>query len=294
MTLPRSTPARPSPPGGAGWSWCRRRSSARRAACGFRLLTPASLKGAEAQAAFAALQRRRRGGGGLWPAPAQADPRRAPARLLQPACLAAAALARRRADPPRDHGGRRRDRRHGDEDGRGPRHRPDGDGRAHADRARHDGRRAARRAGAARRRPDGAGAGGARARHAATHAAAGDGVTYAAKIDKAETRIDWSQAVARRCTTTSAACRRFPAPGSRSPASACKVLRSTKARAAVPPGAVLDDRLTVACGDGAVRLVELQRPASRRCRPRSSCAARRSRNGRGLAVDAALQAHHRI
>ena len=54
------------------------------------------------------------------------------ARLLQPACLAAAALARRRADQPRDHGGRRRDRRHGDEDGRGPRHRRHGDGRARA------------------------------------------------------------------------------------------------------------------------------------------------------------------
>ena len=46
-------------------------------------------------------RRRRRGRGGLWPDPAEADPRCAAARLLQPACLAAAALARRRADQPR-------------------------------------------------------------------------------------------------------------------------------------------------------------------------------------------------
>ena len=80
----------------------------------------------------------------------------AAARLLQSARLAAAALARRGADQPRDHGRRRRDRRHGDADGGRPRHRPDRDGRARRDRARHDRRRSARRARAARRRPDGA------------------------------------------------------------------------------------------------------------------------------------------
>ena len=45
------------------------------------------------------------------------------ARLFQPACLAAAALARRRADQPRGDGGRCRERRHRDEDGGGARHR---------------------------------------------------------------------------------------------------------------------------------------------------------------------------
>ena len=58
-----------------------------------------------------------------------------PARLLQPARLAAAALARRGADPPRHHGRRQGDRRDGDEDGRRPRHRAGGDGRALADHA---------------------------------------------------------------------------------------------------------------------------------------------------------------
>ena len=61
--------------------------------------------------------RRRRRGRGLWPHPAETDPRRRAARLLQPARLGAPALARRGADQPRRHGRRRRDRRHGDEDG---------------------------------------------------------------------------------------------------------------------------------------------------------------------------------
>ena len=39
-----------------------------------------------------------------------------------------------------------------------------------------------------------------------------EGVTYARKIDKAETRVDWNRP-ARECTTTSAGCRPFPAPG---------------------------------------------------------------------------------
>src|SRR5262249_53427828 len=38
-----------------------------------------------------------------------------------------------------------------------------------------------------------------------------------------------------------------------------KVLRSTKASGAGEPGRVLDDELTVACGEGAIRLLELQR-----------------------------------
>jgi len=38
-----------------------------------------------------------------------------------------------------------------------------------------------------------------------------------------------------------------------------KALRSTKGEGRGPPGTVLDDHLTVACGDGAVRLVQVQR-----------------------------------
>ena len=38
-----------------------------------------------------------------------------------------------------------------------------------------------------------------------------------------------------------------------------KVLRSIRGESAGPPGTLLDNRLTVACGDGAVRLVQVQR-----------------------------------
>jgi methionyl-tRNA formyltransferase len=37
------------------------------------------------------------------------------------------------------------------------------------------------------------------------------------------------------------------------------VLRTTRGEGAGAPGTVLDDRLTVACGEGAVRILELQR-----------------------------------
>ncbi len=38
-----------------------------------------------------------------------------------------------------------------------------------------------------------------------------------------------------------------------------KALRSTKVTGSGPAGTVLDDRLTIACGEGAVRLVQVQR-----------------------------------
>ena len=38
-----------------------------------------------------------------------------------------------------------------------------------------------------------------------------------------------------------------------------KALRTTRGEGAGAPGTVLDDALTIACGEGAVRIVELQR-----------------------------------
>jgi methionyl-tRNA formyltransferase len=86
-----------------------------------------------------------------------------------------------------------------------------------------------------------------------------DGVTYAAKIDKAETRIDWTrpgQAVHDHIRGLS------PFPGAwfaLSDGVRVKVLKSTRVAGAGTPGTLLDDALTVACGDGAVRILELQR-----------------------------------
>jgi methionyl-tRNA formyltransferase len=86
-----------------------------------------------------------------------------------------------------------------------------------------------------------------------------DGVTYAAKIDKGETRIDWAKpwkAVHDHCRGLSP----FPGAWFEWPgAGRIKVLRTTRGEGAGVPGTALDDRLTIACGEGAVRLIEVQR-----------------------------------
>jgi methionyl-tRNA formyltransferase len=38
-----------------------------------------------------------------------------------------------------------------------------------------------------------------------------------------------------------------------------KILRCEPAEGTSAPGSVLDDQLTIACGDGAIRIIELQR-----------------------------------
>ena len=91
-------------------------------------------------------------------------------------------------------------------------------------------------------------------------------MTYAAKIEPSETRIDWSRP-AHRCSIKSKVFRPIPAPGSRwsSPASASasapSARPSPKARAV--PGTLLDGKLTIACGKGAVRLTQVQRAGKR-------------------------------
>ncbi len=93
-----------------------------------------------------------------------------------------------------------------------------------------------------------------------------EGVTYAAKIDKAEARIDWTRpavAIDRLIRGLS------PTPGAwfelasdkapaRVKALAC-ALEADAETGGAPPGAVLDDALLVATGDGAVRLTRVQR-----------------------------------
>jgi methionyl-tRNA formyltransferase len=85
------------------------------------------------------------------------------------------------------------------------------------------------------------------------------GVTYAKKIDKTETRIDWTKPwheVHDHCRGLS------PFPGAWcdfANTGRVKILRTTKGDGSGAPGRVLDDRLTIACGSGAVRLLQLQR-----------------------------------
>ena len=88
------------------------------------------------------------------------------------------------------------------------------------------------------------------------------GVTYAAKIDKAEARIDWdrsARAVLRHIHGLSP----FPGAWCEVPLEGepvrLKVLRCELAKGEGRPGGLLDDRLTVACRDGAIRVLELQR-----------------------------------
>lgn len=91
-----------------------------------------------------------------------------------------------------------------------------------------------------------------------------EGVTYAAKIDKAEARIDWSLPAA---TVHDRIRGLSPFPGSWCEATVAgrperlKILRSSAAPEAGSgePGTILDDRLAVACGAGAVRLLQVQR-----------------------------------
>src|ERR1700752_872713 len=88
------------------------------------------------------------------------------------------------------------------------------------------------------------------------------GVTYAAKIEKAEAKIDWNKPahdVLRHIHGLS------PFPGAWSEggvdgeAVRLKILRCGSVRGSGAPGALLDDQLTIACGNGAIRIIDLQR-----------------------------------
>jgi methionyl-tRNA formyltransferase len=89
-----------------------------------------------------------------------------------------------------------------------------------------------------------------------------EGVTYAAKIEKTEAHIDWS-GPAREVLRHIHGLSPFPGAWSEVPvdgsAVRLKILRVEPADGAGPPGTVLGDQLTVACGTGAIRIVELQR-----------------------------------
>ena len=88
------------------------------------------------------------------------------------------------------------------------------------------------------------------------------GITYAAKIGKSETRIDFSKTAEQVVNHIRGL---SPLPGAWFTISApngserIKVLRAVTSAATGAPGTVLDGDLTIACGEGAVRLNELQR-----------------------------------
>ncbi|MGE5096391.1 MAG: methionyl-tRNA formyltransferase [Betaproteobacteria bacterium] len=88
--------------------------------------------------------------------------------------------------------------------------------------------------------------------------------TYAAKVGKAEARIDWS----RSNVEIDRQVRAFnPAPGAETSLGgvALKIWTAEPVDGSGAPGAWLDPgELVVACGSGALRLIEVQRPGARR------------------------------
>ena len=85
-----------------------------------------------------------------------------------------------------------------------------------------------------------------------------EGVTYAAKIEKAEARIDWTLSAAQ----VDRQVRAFaPAPGAWFEVNGerVKLLVAEATQGSGSPGQVLDDELVIACGDGAIRPTLVQR-----------------------------------
>jgi methionyl-tRNA formyltransferase len=86
----------------------------------------------------------------------------------------------------------------------------------------------------------------------------GEGGTYAPKLSRADARIDWhnpAPVIERKIRAFT------PWPGTETTldGSALKILAAIRVEGEGPPGQVLDDRLTVACGQGALRLTRVQK-----------------------------------
>jgi methionyl-tRNA formyltransferase len=95
-----------------------------------------------------------------------------------------------------------------------------------------------------------------------------DGATYASKIAKAEAWLDWTQpstVLARRVRAFDP----FPVASTLLNETPLKVWRAVAAGSGhdVPPGTVVEagvEGVTIACGQGTLRVTELQRPGARR------------------------------
>lgn len=85
-----------------------------------------------------------------------------------------------------------------------------------------------------------------------------DGVTYAHKIDKSEARVDWARPAVE-VDQLIRGLSPFPGAWTMHGEERLKLLSSRVVDGVGQPGEVLDDHLRVACGDGAVELLRLQR-----------------------------------
>ncbi len=86
-----------------------------------------------------------------------------------------------------------------------------------------------------------------------------DGVTYATKLTKADGVLDWAQDAAALDRQVRAL---NPWPGTffTHAGEPIRVLAAEPAAGSGPPGTVLDEAAAIACGQGALRLLRLQRP----------------------------------
>jgi methionyl-tRNA formyltransferase len=89
-----------------------------------------------------------------------------------------------------------------------------------------------------------------------------EGATYAKKVENAETRINWSKPAAD-VHNHIRGLSPFPGAWFELGGTRVRALRSERADRSGKPGTTLDDRLTVACGGGSVRLLEVQRAGAK-------------------------------
>ena len=85
-----------------------------------------------------------------------------------------------------------------------------------------------------------------------------EGITYAKKISKEEARIDWRRS-AHEIDCHIRGLSPFPGAFTQANDERLKILYAEPANGSGKPGTLLDDELTVACGDGALRLIKVQR-----------------------------------
>jgi len=93
---------------------------------------------------------------------------------------------------------------------------------------------------------------------ASAHSQTNIGATYAKKIENNETRIDWTKP-AEEVDWLIRGLSPFPGAWCEYRKERLKILNVEPAEGRGTPGEILDDRLTVACRTGALRLTRLQR-----------------------------------
>jgi methionyl-tRNA formyltransferase len=91
---------------------------------------------------------------------------------------------------------------------------------------------------------------------------AAEGVTYAKKIEKGEGAIDWRRPAVE-IDRMVRALSPFPGVTFEHAGQRLKVHAAEISEGQGEPGTVLDDKGTIACGEGAIRLLEVQRPGAR-------------------------------